>query len=503
MNRSITYSAVAGLTLVALLAGVINFHLPTLGIAGEAVYAQAPQLALAEANDVYLPLINRRSPLTTTFGVESTRITNAYGLNQMSAAGTTWIRRNALLWADAEPSEGTFNWSALASLDNELANASARGIQVLLIVRDTPAWAQMYAGYSCGPVKADKLAAFAEFMYQVVKRYSAAPYNVRYWQIWNEPDVDYTTVNPDSVYGCWGKSGDPYYGGEYYGDMLAQVYPRLKEGNPQAQLVVGGLLMACNADFVTCSFPGSRFLEGILHRHGANDGKNFFNYVAFHGYDDYYGLGRYGNGGWHTNWDTTGPVIAAKANYIRAVLGQYGASNKGLIASEIALRCGPSESDPSCSDTSPDSDFSKTKAYYLAEAYAVSVSQGIHTTIWYNMTGGWRNTGLVSQDLTQLLPAYDAFETARNTLLDSKLLRAITEYRSFDPISNKDKGLIGFEFDRGDLRIWMLWSLDGSPHTVTLPGIPIQALDAVGNSLVVNGTSLTVDIKPVYLEWYR
>ncbi len=81
---------------------------------------------------------------------------------------------------------------------------------------------------------------FAAFLSEVVKRYSQPPYNVRYWEIGNEPD---TPIGPDSGFGCWGVNGDPYFGGGAYGNMLKAVYPAIKAANPQVQVLNGSLLL--------------------------------------------------------------------------------------------------------------------------------------------------------------------------------------------------------------------------------------------------------------------
>jgi hypothetical protein len=36
------------------------------------------------------------------------------------------------------------------------------------------------------------------------------------------------------------------FGGEYYGNMLKIVYPAIKSADPQAQVLVGGLLLDCD-----------------------------------------------------------------------------------------------------------------------------------------------------------------------------------------------------------------------------------------------------------------
>ena len=119
----------------------------------------------------------------TVFGAEMDQITQARGLNQLVAANATWTRRNALIWSSVESTEGARDWNAVASLESELQAASANGLQVILEVRSTPEWARKIAGSgsSCGPIRADKLAAFGAFMHDLVARYSAPPYNIKVW----------------------------------------------------------------------------------------------------------------------------------------------------------------------------------------------------------------------------------------------------------------------------------------------------------------------------------
>ena len=66
-------------------------------------------------------------------------------------------------------------------------------------------------------------------MAEAVERYSAPPYNVIYWEVGNEPDIDPSLVDGDEIYGCWGDKTDAYYGGGYYAEVLKQVYPAVKK----------------------------------------------------------------------------------------------------------------------------------------------------------------------------------------------------------------------------------------------------------------------------------
>ena len=65
-------------------------------------------------------------------------------------------------------------------------------MQVIGIIRDTPDSAQKIPPYTCGAIKDTAIPKFASFVKEVVKRYSAPPYNVRHWEIWNDPDIVYS-----------------------------------------------------------------------------------------------------------------------------------------------------------------------------------------------------------------------------------------------------------------------------------------------------------------------
>jgi hypothetical protein len=309
------------------------------------------------------------------------------------------------------------------------------------------------------------------------------PYNVRYWEIWNEPDVDSSIFGyGDSIYGCWGDQNDAYYGGGYYAEMLKAAYPQIKAADPQAHVLVGGLLLDCDPrPGAGCAVDGHdskqpMFLEGILR----NNGGPYLDGVSFHAYDYYYGQsGKYGNSNWQSAWNTTGPVFIAKAQFIQSLLSQYGVSGKFLLNTESALLCDSCSNDPA---------FETTKAYYVAQAYAAAIAQGLQANVWYSVLG-WQNSGLLNPDLSPRL-AYTAFQFTRSELRDATWVRDITEYT----------GVKGYEFQRGDRRIWVLWSLDGNAHSIILSSAPPAAWDALGNS-VPPAASMNVSLNPLYLEW--
>jgi hypothetical protein len=416
-----------------------------------------------------------------------------YGLDKVLQTNPRWLRSNtAITWALVEPTQGARNWGALSLLEIELSNLAGKGVQPILAVRAAPTWAQKDLGYPCSPVKADKFAAFASFMHDAVARYSVPPYNVKYWEIWNEPDMDHNSpdFDPNGPYGCWGDASDPYFGGGYYADMLKVVYPQIKAANPDVQVLVGGLAMDCDPrPGASCEIYGvppahGKFFEGILH----NGGGPFFDGVSFHSYDYYKANGDqtclYANPRWQSAWNTTGPVVALKAAYIKSVLKDYGFSNKFLMDSENAL-VAMWNFDPKNMYPEP---FETIKAYFVAETYAAALSQGVLGNLWYSWLG-WYNSGLVKSDLTPL-PAYTALQFSSNELHNAVFMRNITDY----------PGVKGYEFYRFNRRVWVLWSLDGNAHSISLTNAPLAIWDALGVSIPAS-PSVTITTNPSYLEW--
>jgi hypothetical protein len=430
---------------------------------------------------IYLPQVARKYPMLSVFGAETAPLSLGGGLERMASAGSTWTRWSQLWWPDFEFTEGTISQSVLIALDAELASASALNTQVILSVKGTPAWAQARPPYACGPIKEDAFASFGSFVQMLVSRYSVAPYNVKYWEIGNEPDVDPPpgVFPPDSPYGCWGDASDDYYGGGHYGNMLKVVYPAIKAADPQAQVLVGGLLLDCDPAVSDCKDGRERpahFLEGILHAGGGA----YFDGVSFHGYDYYSGtVGGYYNSNWNSAWNTTGPVGIAKAHFLEGVLSAHGVTSKFLMNTENAILCDSCGSDPA---------FETTKAYYVAQAYAVAIAEGWRANVWYNVLG-WRNSGLLNPDLSPK-PAYAAFRASRSILQDARVVREIVEY----------EGVKIYAFDRGDRQIWVMWSLDGADHGVTLPFTPSAVFHVLGAPLSAS-SAMTVTLSPVYVEF--
>lgn len=444
-----------------------------------------------QANKLYLPFMTTRpatpppaTPSVNTFGVETWSYNEGEnGSNLLNQANFYWIRRNALIWSDVESSQGQRNWQAasVVDLENDLKHAAKLGKKIIMIVRSTPGWAQKVSGKACGPIQEEDIAAFANFMADVVRRYSVAPYNVMYYEIGNEPEAPTSAAKGTETFGCWGDPTDPYYGGRYYASVLKQIYPKMKQANANITVMVGGLLLDCDPvnppAGKDCSM--SRYLEGIL----VGGGGPYFDTVNFHSYDYYQGgYGNYSNSNWASTSSTTGPTLIAKARFIRTVLANNGVSGKQIFATEVALIC-----KSGCGDDT----HQKTKAYFAAEVYTAGIAEGLSGTVWYHQYNVWENTGLMDTDDNPIYDAYYAAKFASQEIGTTQGGKNVSQgaFMIYE-ITSTAKG-----------RIWVAWSKDGSTRSLTFSGaLPKAAYNTFGSSLAVKST-MDIGPAPVYLEW--
>jgi len=453
---------------------------------GETTGRGSKQPAVVSAQEaitdtLFLPLVMRNyPPLPPIFGVHMTGINDNNGLAQAVEANAYWVNFGAFSWWAIEPERTdppTYKWEVVD--EQSLINASPEGLTVVARVHHTPPWAREDPNHNCSPIKQGYFDEFAQFLSALVNRYKVSPYNVKYWELDSEVDVDPLIVDPANPIGfwCWGDASDEYYGGGYFAEMLKAAYPAIKAADPQAKVVIGGLLLDCDPRNPP---PGkdckpSRFLEGILR----GGGGPYFDVVSFHAYAYYSGAeGQMGNPNWTGGeWEQSTAVLE-KTSFMHEVLETYGYEDKGLMNMEAALMC--FEESEACLET---------QAMYIPRAYAEALALNITAQAWFTMKEPvWRYTGLLYADLTPK-PAYDAYEAAASFLTDVQYVEPAEDY----------PGVEGYTFRRLDQSAYIdvIWSADGSPRRVSLPS-GASAYDKYGSLIASSGT-IQVDYSPVYI----
>lgn len=421
----------------------------------------------------YMPLVMKQyPPPPPIFGVHMSTINNTNGLQQAIDGGARWVRQNAFDWDRIEPmrtNPPTYRWEFVDQAS--LQNAAQNGLTMIAIIQFAPSWAQQYPGSACGPIHQDQFDEFAQFLSALVNRYKNPPYNVKYWEIGNEPDAP--RVYERVIYGCWGQPGDPYYGGRYYGEMLKHAYPAIKAADPAARVLIGGLLLDCDPDHPPAGkdCTSSRFLEGILQAGGGP----YFDTVSFHAYTYYIAPGQMTNG----NWPGSTTAVPQKVAFLRSVLGGHGYSDKGLMNTEAALLCTTATS--YCFDM---------QGVYVPRAYTEALSLGLQAQVYFDMRGTWRYSGLLQPDLTPK-PVYYTYQAAAARM---------SQVEYIGPASGYPAGVQGYTFRKNDLTgyVDVIWTASGQRVVVILPS-GATAYDRYGTPVSTPGM-VELIYAPVYVE---
>jgi hypothetical protein len=427
---------------------------------------------------IYMPLVQKPRPVTT-FGSQVINLDNQTA-DYISNSNTGWVRYGTFDWSKIEPvlySPHVYHWETVN--DAALIRARDRRINVVATILMAPPWAQKYAGVACGPVSANELDNFAAFMKATVTRYSKGPYGIKYWELGNESDIAWNAITPNSGYGCWGDPADTYFGGGYYAEMLKVAYPAIKAADPEAKIVIGGLLLNCDPTNpptgVDCT-PG-KFFEGIL----KNGGAPYFDLVNFHGYAFYWGQVYDQN---YSYWKHRGGIVLGKIDFLRSMMAAYGV-DKPIMLTEASLVC--PEWNPYCK--APKQDFFEAQADYVPSVFIRSWAAGIVATFWFSMDdAGWRYSSLTSDNGLRL--SYHAYSFMTQELQEARIGAQITSFA----------GLDGYRFITREKTIWVLWSNDTQAYNMTLPANVLQILDRQGGQISLPADNVLSVKSPVYIE---
>jgi hypothetical protein len=400
-------------------------------------------------------------------------------LSRVGEAAIGWVRYNSIRWSDVEPRAGQRNWAALATVEQDLQAIVAQGAAPMVIVRGSPAWARASQLNDCGPISEAALDDFARFMADLAARYAGPPYNVRYWELGNEPDAPSNLFSGESVFGCWGDESDPYYGGGYYAEMLKQVYPAIKQANPAAQVVIGGLLIDCDPSNPPTDkpCPAGKFFEGVLR----NGGGQFFDIAAYHAYA-YWELAKADFDLNDAKWKKRGGVLLGKLDLVRSTMRQYGI-DKPVIANEVALLC--YRFNPVCAPNG----FADDRTNYALRIYARGLANGLAGISWYTLTGpGWQDGGLL-----------DANQQPRTTYTALRSISALLAGASYSgPLASGS--LEGYAFRKGERSYQIYWTNDLSTVDLPLPAGTRAVYNMLGEAIPLGPASISIGYEPRIIE---
>lgn len=366
-------------------------------------------------------------------------------LPQAASLGARWARFN-VSWEKIEPQNTTpenYNWSP--KLDQDLALFASHGVHVVLTVIHNPSWAAEYKG---GPLYEGMHAEMAQFMAALVSRYGSSPYNVKHWEIYNEPDNG-TQYAADEGWGWFGHQPEEYV------KTLQAIYGPIKQADPEAQVLLGGMAYDWFED------QGGPFVRDFLDVVLANGGANYFDMLNFHYYIAF-----------RSNWDPYGQGILGKTRYLRQKMAEYGVS-KPVVCTETGM----------WSSDLFDSD-EEIQSRQVPQAYVRSKSLALPIVIWYKFVDssylGAQKWGLLDSQLNPK-PAFVAYKTATDQLCRTNYVRTL------DQQETRSQYLEAHLFRTWDnsTNVIAAWTFDGVTHAMPIASNQVQVLDKYGVSHTV------------------
>ena len=177
------------------------------------------------------------------------------------AAGVRWTREE-FPWAyiDDNPTRrGRYR----TEYDSRIRQVADQGLGIIGMLLTTPVWAYdptcAPRDYWCPPAS-EHVQDYANFATWMVERYDGdgnadAPGSPRvaYWEIWNEPND----------LALWHEIGQPgVTRKQRYGEMLVAAYAAIKQADPTAQVLIGGMYIYDGSNVGGAFEDGLYFLSG-------------------------------------------------------------------------------------------------------------------------------------------------------------------------------------------------------------------------------------------------
>ncbi|MBI5878255.1 MAG: cellulase family glycosylhydrolase [Chloroflexi bacterium] len=300
------------------------------GVTGEDEFSKQ-----ARAFPEYLSGIARQQPRTDDFVPIAHNGVNPFGVNTflnqevepqkrarqldlIRDAGFKWIRQE-FPWEDIEiHGKGDFDdrrnppavVSAWDKYDGIVRMAAERGIGVIARLSTPPRWTRSDPN-AIATTPPDNLNDYGDFVAAVVSRYRG---QIRYYQIWNEPNV----------YPEW---GDRAVSPEGYVDLLKAGYTRAKQADPEAVIIAAPLAPTIEL--------GPRDMNDFVFLQRMYDAgaKDFFDILSVNDY-----------GLWSGPSDRRmRPRVLnfARPLYVRDIMVRNGDAGKAIWASEIGWNAIP------------------------------------------------------------------------------------------------------------------------------------------------------------------
>jgi hypothetical protein len=178
-----------------------------------------------------------------TWGVSRSDINRQ--VSELRDLHTRWIRGNAA-WNALEPdAKGRINSSYLSNIDYGIRKVRAAGIQVEMLINDTPYWASADPGkfkdgsgyHYDSTYRPANFQDYADFASWTANHFKTM--GVHVYEVWSEPNLSYSWPSgPDAA---------------TYVQMLRAAYPAIHQADPAATVLMGGLFSS-DYDFLQAMY---------------------------------------------------------------------------------------------------------------------------------------------------------------------------------------------------------------------------------------------------------
>lgn len=300
-------------------------------------------------------------------------------IQMMSELGVQFVRFD-FDWKDIEPEDDDFDFS---KYDGIIAKLKQNNIKILgiLTLRPEGSWSDPTTGDE------QEIDHFADFAYNAVKRFKT---DVRYWEIWNEPNNDFFWLNPSAA---------------NYTKLLQAAYAAVKQADPDAVVILGGIVgngqdeAYLEDGVIRVVYGRGNFLAGIY----ANLGRNYFDVAAIHPYP------------FAKDIDSTASLTSAIYT-ARLIMTLQGDSGKQLWLTELGPMFFPPEE---INFISPDRAYTESEVAGWLDLIHTNLSTECDKLFWYefrdypgnfslqNLSVNWE--GLVDKDYNTK-EAYSAYK---------------------------------------------------------------------------------------------
>ncbi len=368
-------------------------------------------------------------------------------------ANVKWSREE-FEWAIVEPVQGEYNTELLEAYDWVVDTHIANGIGVFGLIAYYAEWWTDYLS----PSEDQHFSEYADYVRMLVTRYKG---KIKYWEIWNEPNVDE----------FWKPRPSP----ENYFRLLQVAYVAAKEIDPSIKII------AFSTSGTDINFIRSVYELG---------GYDYLDIICIHPYSYPYAFENY---------------EVNTINELKAMMRKYG-QEKPIWVSEVGYPTHIGATGASY----------ERQADMIVRVYLTLISLGVEVICWYDLVDDGTdiyfnevNFGLIENDLTPK-DAFTAYKTMTGLLGTSTY---DDEIFKLENSQNSSKALL-FNDANGD-NILALWthdedvSGDGTITTtnktaeIQYSGTLSQVLDINGQEIDIGTETgqldLTISGSPVYL----